>query len=969
MNRLSTLLPVFLTAGLACVAQPVSFEPNQGQTDPSVRYLARTANYRLFLTDRTSVLALNGKDGKDGKQPSNLTIRLIGSNATPSMSPLEEQRGVSNYLTGADPDHWVTGVKRYAKVRYTQVYPGVDLVYYGKEQQLEHDFIVAPGADYKNIRVRFEGPGTLQLAKNGDLVMKTPSGELRQLRPEIYQEIDGARKLIAGGYRVSGRNVSFRVDAYDTTLPLVIDPVLFSTYLGGNGSDQPTSTAVDSQGGVYVTGTTTSTNFPTKGPIQSSNKTNTDAFVTKLDGTTGAIVYSTYIGGSGHDIAAQIKVDATGNAYVVGSTNSADFPTTKGAFQTALLGPLGAFIVKLNPAGNAFVYGTYLSGSQGAIGRGLDIDSKGSVYVVGATASFDFPARGFGMFLSGGIDGFVTKLSADGSSMVYSVYLGGKGSDVLEGVAVNSLGEANVVGWTSSTDLPTTFDGSRWPTLSGAINGFMAKVNANGFVLEYISYYGGSQADYATYVIADPSDVFTVYIGGLASSPDFPTATGAPLPVGTGAALPFIAKFALPNAEGDEARPPVHASAQIDDYSWFTPAPDQCKGADWGPLSDSLKKDQKDLTEIEELALVSGVGFVNGTAGTALGGLIVIKHIMEPCSGSGKAKSGPIDLAEHATQASGPLFGVSTFDGSPIVVQEPPLSATGSISPKALAADSFGNIYVAVQTSDSTLPVSGSGLAAGSGAASGTGYISKLGSGQAGAPTITKVANAEGGESTIIAPNTWVEIKGSGFGSTARIWQNSDFVGNKLPTSLDGISVSMNGLAAYVYFISSGQINVLTPPNLGAGPVQVQVTVGSVQSVAFASQAQAQSISFFVFNGGPYVVATHLSGALIGPTSLFPGLTTPAKPGEQIVIYTNGYGATNPGVVAGSLTQSGNLPTLPPLTIGGVGANVSFAGLISPGLFQFNVMIPSTLPDGDSVIQSQYAGQTTPAGALITIQH
>ena len=269
MNRLTLLLPIFLTAGLACLAQPVSFERNQGQTDPSVQYLARTANYRLFLTDRTSVLALNGKDGK---QPSNLTVRLIGSNAAPRTTALEEQRGVSNYLTGADPDHWVTGVKRYAKVRYAQVYPGIDLVYYGKEQQLEHDFIVAPGADYRNIRVRFEGPGTLQLATNGDLVMKTPSGELRQLRPEIYQEIDGARTLIAGGYRVSGRNVSFRVDAYDTTLPLVIDPVLFSTYLGGNGSDQPTSTAVDSQGGVYVTGTTTSTNFPTKGPIQSSNK-------------------------------------------------------------------------------------------------------------------------------------------------------------------------------------------------------------------------------------------------------------------------------------------------------------------------------------------------------------------------------------------------------------------------------------------------------------------------------------------------------------------------------------------------------------------------------------------------------------------------------------------------------------------------------------------------------------------------
>ena len=402
--------------------------------------------------------------------------------------------------------------------------------------------------------------------------------------------------------------------------------------------------------------------------------------------------------------------------------------------------------------------------------------------MVGATASFDFPARGFGMSLSGGIDGFVTKLSADGSSMVYSVYLGGKGSDVLEGVAVNSLGEANVVGWTSSSD---TFP----PRLTGRA-GQPCRVRSTG-----------------SWRKSMPMDLFWNIshitagrrrITRLSSSPTPATCLRfisaawrrrrifRPRPERlcpwARARLYLSSKPSLlsPNAEGDEASAPrtcVRSNRRL--FPWFTPAPDGCKRRGLGlRFSDSLKRDQRDLTEIEEAALVSGVSFVNGPAGTALGGLIVIKHIMEPCSGSGKAKSGPIDLAEHATQASGPLFGVSTFDGAVrSSFKEPPLSATGSISPKALATDSSGNIYVAVQTSDSTLPVSGSGLGAGSGAASGTGYISKLGSGQAGAPTITKVANAEGGESTTIAPNTWVEIKGSGFGSTARIWQNSDFVG------------------------------------------------------------------------------------------------------------------------------------------------------------------------------------------------
>jgi uncharacterized protein (TIGR03437 family) len=977
MNRLYFFIHIS-SAGLAVVGrgavpnveQPIGFERNQGQTDPSVKFLARAGNYRLFLTDSQAVLAF------DGKRPVSLVIRPLGANRAPKMIELEEQRGISNYLTGADPDKWVTGVKHYSKVRYQQIYPGVDLMYYATERQLEHDFIVGPGADYRNIRLRYEGASTIRLERNGDLVMRTPDGEVRQLRPVIYQDISGERRLIAGGYRMNGGEVSFRVGAYDPSLPLVIDPVIFSTYLSGNGIDQPVSIAVDARGAAYATGMTTSLNFPVKNALQSKIAGGTDVFVTKLDGASGAVLFSTYLGGSANDVASQIKVDATGSAYVVGSTSSTDFPTTKGAFQTTLLGPLGAFIIKLNAAGNGLIYGTFLSGSQGAIGRGLDVDPTGSVYVVGATASRDFPVKGFGLSLTFGIDGFLTKLSADGSSLIYSNYLGGNGSDCLEGVAVNSIGEANIAGWTSSTDLPTSFEGSRWPTLAGVINGFMAKVSASGFQVEYISYYGGSLVDIASSILVDPSDVFTVYIGGLASSPDFPT-TDAPLTLAQGGMLPYVAKFALPNALGEEARSPVRAAAQVDDYSWFTPAPDQCQGTDWGPLMDSLKKDQKDLTEIEELALVSGVGFVNGTAGTALGGLIVIKHIMEPCSSSGKAKPGPVSLASP-TQAPGPLFAMSAVDGSPINVLEPPLSTTGTISVRAFATDPSGNIYVAVQTSDPTLPVSASGLPAGSGAAGGTGYIARLGAAQSGSPIITKVANAEGGESTVIAPNTWVEIKGSGLApagisspacAPGYCWQAADFLNNQLPTVLQGVSVSMNGLPAYVYFISSGQINVLTPPNLATGQFTVQVTVSGVPSAAFSSQAQAESISFFVLSGGPYVLATHLDGSLIGPSSLFPGATTPAKPGEQIVFYTNGYGPTNPPAIAGSLTQAGNLPTLPQLTIGGFGANVSFAGLISPGLYQFNVTVPTTLPDGDSSVQSQYAGQLTPAAALITIKH
>jgi uncharacterized protein (TIGR03437 family) len=236
-------------------------------------------------------------------------------------------------------------------------------------------------------------------------------------------------------------------------------------------------------------------------------------------------------------------------------------------------------------------------------------------------------------------------------------------------------------------------------------------------------------------------------------------------------------------------------------------------------------------------------------------------------------------------------------------------------------------------------------------------------------PTITGVANAEGGIATI-APNTWVEILGSNLGPTGdtRTWGNSDFVGGQLPTTLDGLSVTVNGVPAYVYYISPTQVDILTPPNAISGSVPVQVSDNGVISANFMVQAQAESPSFFVFGGGPYIAATHANGSYLGPTSLYPGLTTPAQPGETIVMYANGFGSTSTPVVSGSETQSGTLSPMPVITIGGVAATVTFAGLVSPGEFQFNVVVPPSLANGDQPTMAVYNGLATQAGTLITVQ-
>jgi uncharacterized protein (TIGR03437 family) len=235
-------------------------------------------------------------------------------------------------------------------------------------------------------------------------------------------------------------------------------------------------------------------------------------------------------------------------------------------------------------------------------------------------------------------------------------------------------------------------------------------------------------------------------------------------------------------------------------------------------------------------------------------------------------------------------------------------------------------------------------------------------------PAITLVQNAEGGAAAI-APNTWVTLKGSNLAPAgdSRIWQASDFVNNQLPTQLDGVSVTLNNEKAFVYYISPTQINILTPPDLATGTVQVQAVTNAGTSASFTAQAQAESPSFFIFGGGPYVAATHGNGSLLGPTSLYPGQSTPANPGETIVLYANGFGPTQTPVVSGSETQSGSLNPLPVITIGKNPATVQFAGLISPGLYQFNVVVPASTPAGDNALTATYAGLTTQSGVLVTV--
>ena len=364
---------------------PLSFEANQGQQDAPVKFLSRGQGYNLFLTNHEAVLVLTKSEKpapapaankktahptfaqKQRKQQSTvLRTPLLAADPAAQVTGEQELPGKTNYLIGKDPAKWRTGMATYAKVRYHQLYPGVDLVYYGNQRQLEYDFVVGPGADPARIRMKLAGAQKMSLDAQGQLVVQTAGGRVRWKQPEIYQEVDGQRKSVQGRYVLrAGHELGFAVAAYDNARPLIIDPVLvYSTYLGGSASDEDGGIAVDSSGNAYIAGCTQSTDFPTTaGVFQPTFGGLEDIFVTELNPTGSGIVYSTFIGGSEGDEGKAIAVDTSGNAYVTGYTFSDDFPTTPGAFQPTppYFHTVHAFVTALDPIG-AGLYSTYLRG-------------------------------------------------------------------------------------------------------------------------------------------------------------------------------------------------------------------------------------------------------------------------------------------------------------------------------------------------------------------------------------------------------------------------------------------------------------------------------------------------------------------------------------------------------------------------------------------------------------------------------
>jgi hypothetical protein len=530
------------------LSQPLSFIPNQGQAPSEVKYHAVSDRHSVMLTTKGVVMRLPAEGS--GRRLHTLRLAPVGLNPKAELTPLDPMAGKANFFKGRDPKQWRTNLPTYGAILYREAYPGIDLKVYGTGRHLEYDVIVKPGADPSRVRFRATGIKRLTVNDQGDLVLTLPGGaSITQKKPVVYQEIDGRRVPREGRFQVAaGKPVTygFALGLYDRRYPLIIDPlvVVYSVTFGTSGYEGARGVAIDQSGNAYVTGYTYSSTFPvTAGACQTSFGGIEDAFVMKLD-SNGAILAATFLGGGSYDSGEGIALDSGGNVYVVGNTESGNFPATAGAYQTAIKGNADAFAAKLNNSLSTLHYATYLGGygnNVNEFGDAIAVNQSGEAYVAGKTGSTTFPTTtgAWQTNIGGLVDTFVTRLNDSGSGLLYSTYLGGSGWEECGAIAVDSSGCAYVVGNTESTNFPRV---KSLQEKSGPTDAFVAKLLPDGSGLVYSTYLGGSGTELGMSIAVDTAGV--AYVCGDTTSADFPRVNPIQGTYG-GNGDGFVAKLAL----------------------------------------------------------------------------------------------------------------------------------------------------------------------------------------------------------------------------------------------------------------------------------------------------------------------------------------------------------------------------------------------------------------------------------------
>lgn len=815
-DRLSAPAHTLLAHGrVAECPLPMWFEANLGQAGNEVKYFARGRGYTLFFTPNEAMISLVARRGEAGElyrdrlaiasgstpQRSDtstqalLKMRLVGANAKPSITAEGRLPGQSSYFIGNDSATWRAGTPHYERIRYEQVYPGIDLVYYGRNQELEFDFVVAPGSDPRAIEMDFTGVERIEITNEGDVRLLTGDSEIRQRLPVIYQEIGGQRREIGGRYVKRGGRIGFEIDNYDPGQKLVIDPVLnYASYFGGSGEDVGNAIAVDNSGNIYVTGNTASLDLPTRSPIQTSNNGGAfDAFVLKLNpSATGAaaLVYATYLGGSDREESRGIATDSAGQVYIAGFTTSTNFPT-RNAFRNTNSGGADAFVTKLNPSATGaaqLVYSTYFGASGTDEANDVAVDGSGNINFTGRTLSSDLPTTpgAFQTSFAGVVDTFVTRLnpSASGSAqLLYSTYLGGSQGEVPKGIAVDSTGRISIAGDVVSTNYPVTPTAYQSGHHGGTFDSFVTKLNPSttgAAQMLYSTYLGGSSVEFTDDVATDSGG--NIYVTGQGFSDNFPFRS-AFQNMRIGGSDAFLARF-NPEASG--------AASLV--YSTYL-------GGNAGEF-------------LVHMA-VSGTGDVYLIGTTSSSDFPRRDEFQSMFGGEDDAFIAKVN---------------TSLTGSDSLIYSSYLGGSASDAGRGIAIDATGNAYVTGSTRSSNFPVTvGAFQTTFGGGAVNDAFIAKIGGPGINTAASVSAASYKGPE---LAPDSIAAAFGQNLATSTQSVSTIP-----LPTSLAGTTVEVTdntGMKrlAPLFFVSSGQVNYLIPSGVAAGATNVTIrsSAGAVSS-------------------------------------------------------------------------------------------------------------------------------------------
>lgn len=894
---------------------PLAFEPNRGQADKTVQWMSRGPRSTLLLMAGGRAL-LHLPNGSLGMSPG-------GGAATPRAAGIALLPGTVNYFVGSDRRQWRTNVKAYSAVQFERVYPGVDLVYRAGNDRLEYDFVVAPGADPGAISLEFSGAEKMQLDRGGNLVFSLSGDTIQHRKPLIYQTVGGTRREISGRYVLAGAHrVRFEIAEYDRQLPLIVDPVVtYSTFLGGADGDGAFSMALDRDGNIYLAGITASINFPkTTGSVPGRVFSNaTDAFVAKLNPPGTALLYATYLGGSEQDAAMAIAVDAEGNAYVTGGTNSKDFPVTSAAFQPRFGGngghslppfssPVGdGFVAKLNPTGSALVYSSYLGGAGVDQGYGIAVDSSGATYVAGTTDSPDFPVTQ-GVVQSarrGSTDIFIARINPAGTGLLYSTYLGGSSEDYALALALDSSGSAYVTGVTGSDDFPVTAGAFQSRRIGGA-SGYVTKLNSTGTALVYSTYLGGNST-YAFALAIDPAG--SAYVTGVTSVQNFPATAGA-----------FQA--GKPGSDGgDVFVTQLNPSGSSLVYS-------SVFGGSGPDVGYAIAVDKSGN------AYVTGYARPNPSA----------RGVDFPTTPEAAQRCGTGDSEAFLVRlsAGGTVLKYSSYlGGGP---------GTASIG-NAIALDAEGRVHVAGSTDAPDFPVTTGALQTKSGGGGGSdftnlytffgdAFLTRIDLAVPNPFTLQCEANAASLAPNRVSPGEIVSFFGSGIGPPVGVEASLD-AGGRLPSSLANTRVLFDGNPVPLLYVRSDQINAVTPFGLfGKTTTQVEIEYQGRKSPAFTLPVTSATPGIFTVDssGSGQAAALNEDGSVNSPSN-------PARLGSIVVLFATGAGPLNPVPEDGTVIQGSPPRTLPASAyIGSCPAEVLYSGS-APGLIAGAIQVNLRVPD------------------------